>query len=151
MRTPTMMIRSSRPLLSTSARGLLKTPASIAPFATSQTQRPTSYAASRARLPTTLSSAQLAPLIQRAQFAAKLGPDVKLEKELARKKLESNPEQVTSQSSVRSTYEGSQVTPGNESTIDGVKQDIVRSSRTATQSRMSNWLTDTLYRIRIGW
>ncbi|KUI68026.1 hypothetical protein VM1G_03083 [Cytospora mali] len=121
------MLRSTRPLLSASARGLPKTPASIAPFATSHTRKSASTIATttwRATVPAPSSSKQLVPLIQRAQFAAKNKPDTDFEKEVAQKKLESHPEKVTSESSVRPSYEGPELRPDDPNTSEGVKKDV---------------------------
>jgi hypothetical protein len=65
------------------------------------------------------------PLVQRAHYANENVRDKKLEKELAQKKLESHPEQVTKDSSTRASYEGPQTRPSDPNTTEGVKQDLV--------------------------
>ena len=65
------------------------------------------------------------PLVQRANYANENVRDKKLEEELAQKKLESHPEQVTEDSSTRASYEGPQTRPSDPNTTDGVKQDLV--------------------------
>lgn len=67
-------------------------------------------------------------MIQRAQFAAKNEPDTEFEKEVAQRKLESHPEQVTTQSSVRPSYEGPELKSDTPKTTEGVKKDLVRTS-----------------------
>lgn len=120
------MLRSSRPLLAASAyvRGLARSAAPIGPSATSHTQRSASSAAWRARAPTTVSAKQLVPYIQQARYASKTERDVAFEKEVAKKKLESDPEHVTSESSVRH-FEGPGERVVQGSTTDGLKQDLV--------------------------
>lgn len=66
-------------------------------------------------------------MIQRAQFADKNKPDIEFEKEVAQRKLESNPEGVTIESSVRPSYEGPTLKPEDPNTTEGVKKDVVRT------------------------
>ncbi|KAH8766085.1 hypothetical protein F5883DRAFT_97176 [Diaporthe sp. PMI_573] len=120
------MLRGTRPLLKVPARGLLRATASIAPFATSQTRNHTSGTPRRAQLPAVRPPGQLVPLVQRANYANENVRDKKLEKELAQKKLESHPEQVTEDSSTRASYEGPQTRPSDPNTTEGVKQDLTR-------------------------
>ena len=70
---------------------------------------------------------QLLPLVQRAYYANDNVRDTKFEKELAKKKLESHPEQVTEESSVRPSYEGPETKPSDPPTTAGVKKDLVSS------------------------
>lgn len=121
------MLRSTRPLLKLPARGLPRASASIAPFATSQTGKHNSSTTRRAQLPAARPSGQLVPLVQRAHYANDNVRDKKFEKELAQKKLESHPEQVTEESSVRPSYEGPQTKPSDPPTTAGVKKDLVRA------------------------
>lgn len=68
------------------------------------------------------------PLVQRAYYANENTRDKKFEKEVAQKKLESHPEQVTEESSVRAFYEGPETKPTDPTTTAGVKKDLVCSS-----------------------
>ncbi|POS73602.1 hypothetical protein DHEL01_v208007 [Diaporthe helianthi] len=120
------MLRTTRPLLKVPARGLPRATASIAPFATSQTRNHASGTPRRAQLPALRSPAKLLPLVQRAHYANKNVRDTKLEKELAKKKLESHPELVTEDSSTRASYEGPETRPTNPTTTEGVKKDLNR-------------------------
>ena len=53
--------------------------------------------------------------------------DEALEKELAKKKLEARPEEVSTESSVRHVFEPSQTTAkGTEDVLQGAKNDLVR-------------------------
>ncbi|KAG6354500.1 hypothetical protein INS49_004517 [Diaporthe citri] len=98
--------------------------ASIAPFTTSQTGKHTSSTARRAQLPAARPSGQLVPLVQRAHYANDNVRDKKFEKEVAQQKLESHPEQVTEESSVRPSYEGPETKPSDPPTTAGVKKDL---------------------------
>ncbi|KAG8164482.1 hypothetical protein KVR01_006400 [Diaporthe batatas] len=120
------MLRSTRPLLGVPARGLPRATASIAPFSTSQTRKHTSGTPRRAQPPAARRPGQLGPLVQRAGYANDNTRDTKLEKEVARKKLESHPEQVTEDSSTRASYEGPQTRPSDPNTTEGVKKDLNR-------------------------
>lgn len=121
------MLRSTRPLLKLPTRGLPRVSASIAPFATSQTRNHTSTTRRRAQLPAARASGQLVPLVQRAYYANDNVRDKKFEKEVAQKKLESHPEQVTVESSVRASYEGPETKPSDPPTTAAVKKDLVRA------------------------
>lgn len=68
------------------------------------------------------------PLVQRAYYANDNVRDKKFEKEVAQKKLESHPEEVTQESSVRASYEGPQTRPSDPNTTAGVKKDLVCDS-----------------------
>lgn len=124
------MLRSARPLLNASARGLPKNTASIAPLGVSQTRRSTSHTTWRARVPTTASasSKQLVPFTQRALYATKNERDAAFEKEIANKELEKDPEHVTSQSSVRQFEPPVRPASGTDSK-EGLKDDLVRPLR----------------------
>lgn len=121
------MLRSTRPLLKLPARGLPRASASIAPFTTSQTGKHTSSTPRRAQLSAERPSGQLVPLVQRAYYANDNKQDKKFEKEVAKKKLESHPEQVTEESSVRPSYEGPEIKPSDPPTTAAVKKDLVRA------------------------
>lgn len=121
------MLRSTRPLLKLPSWGLPRAPASIAPFATSQTRNHTSHTPRRAQLPAARPSGQLVPLVQRAYYAKDNVRDKKFEKEVAQQKLESHPEQVTVESSVRTSYEGPNIKPSDPTTTASVKKDLVRA------------------------
>lgn len=120
------MLRSTRPLLKAPARVLPRASGSIAPYATSQTRKPTSGAPWRAQLPAAAPSRRLVPFVQRANFADKNVRDTNLEKKIGQQKLESHPEEVTVESSVRPSYEGPETRPSDPNTTDGVKKDLVR-------------------------
>ncbi|KKY33173.1 putative mitochondrial inner membrane protein 1 [Diaporthe ampelina] len=64
------------------------------------------------------------PLVQRAYYANENTRDKKFEKEVAQKKLESHPEQVTEESSVRAFYEGPETKATDPTTTAGVKKDL---------------------------
>lgn len=119
------MLRSTRPLLSASARGLPRSAAPIAPLGVSQTRRSASSTPWRARTPTTTPARQqLTPFfIQRASYAVKNERDVAFEKEVAKSKLESDPEHVTSESSVRQFEPPTKPASGTDS--GGLKEDLV--------------------------
>lgn len=121
------MLRSTRPLLKLPARGLPRASAPIAPFATSQARQHTSGAPRRAQLPAARPSGQLLPLVQRAHYANDNVRDKKFEKELAGKKLESHPEQVTEESTVRPSYEGPETKPSDPPASAQLKKDVVRA------------------------
>jgi hypothetical protein len=88
-------------------------------------------------------------LIHRAQFAAKNKPDIEFEKEVAQRKLESNPEEVTSESSVRPSYEGPQLRPEDPNTSEGVKKDVVRTGSKGIVASMRQ-LADMGFHFRTG-
>lgn len=67
------------------------------------------------------------PLVQRAYYANDNVRDKKFEKEVAQKKLESHPEQVTQESSTRASYEGPEIKPSDPTTTASVKEDLVRA------------------------
>lgn len=121
------MLRSTRPLLKLPSRGIPRASTSIAPFATSQTRNHTSNTPRRTQLPAARPSGQLVPLVQRAYYANDNVRDKKFEKETAQKKLESHPEQVTEESSVRASYEGPEIKPSDPTTTASVKEDLVRA------------------------
>lgn len=117
------MLRSTRPLLGASARGLLKPRVPIAPLGVSQTRRSASSTTWRAGLPTVAPSKQLTPWTQRASYATKNERDADFEKEIAKKKLESDPEHVTHESSVRQFEPPTRPASGTDSA--GLKGDLV--------------------------
>jgi hypothetical protein len=123
------MLRSARPLLKVPARGLPRATPSIVPFSTFQTPKHASATPCRAQLPAPRPSGQLVPLVQRAFYANDNVRDKKLEKEVAQKKLESNPEQVTEESSTRASYEGPERKPTDPNTTEGIKKDLVGARR----------------------
>lgn len=75
-------------------------------------------------MPTAASSRQLVPFTQTARFAAKKNqPDVQFEKEVAQQKLKRDPENVTSESSVRHLEPPTRPASGTSS--DGLTGDLV--------------------------
>lgn len=119
-----IMLRSTRPLLTGPVRGFSRPMVSIAPLKIAPAQRSSSSTPWRAQRPNTVSSKHLVPYIQQAKYASKTGRDEALEKELAKKKLESDPEHVTAESSVRH-LEGPGTRPAEGSTTEGLKGDVV--------------------------
>ncbi|CAN8104087.1 unnamed protein product [Discula destructiva] len=119
------MLRSTRSILIASARQATGASSPLAPLATSHTQRFASSATWRAQAPSTVYSRQLVPYAQRARYASKVGRDVAFEKEVAKQKLEADPEHVDSESSVRH-LEGPGSRPVEGSTTDSLKGDLGR-------------------------
>lgn len=120
------MLRTTRPLLSASARGLPRSGAPIALASISLTRRSASSTPWRTRAPATVAAPRLLTtpfFVQRANYAVKNERDKAFEKKVSQEKLESDPEHVTSQSSVRQFEPPTRPASGTDSA--GLKEDLV--------------------------
>lgn len=121
-------------MLSASTRGLPKRAPLVAPFSTLPTRTSPPSSTRPSQVPTVKTSSQLVPFTQRSQYAS--GPihpkiDKKSEEEIAKKKLESRPGEVTSDSSTIHFLESSPTSPEvtkerEEEVSKGVVRDLVR-------------------------
>ncbi|RYP92092.1 hypothetical protein DL770_001753 [Monosporascus sp. CRB-9-2] len=123
------MLRSSRPLLASSSRAIVKQKASISslrrlPFQTADAVKPGNTTALRAL------TSQFIPLIPKTRYATKPPPRLQSERnpeeerKAGERKLESNPGAVSSQSSVRHFYEPDQRPREEEDVSKDLKHDL---------------------------
>lgn len=98
--------------------------------------------------PSTVTPPKVVPLLLRKQFSSKLPPapsqrDVKLEKELAKQKLEPHPEQVTTKSTIPGYVEGNSASSGDSGASKGSElvSDLVSRSPTSTSNSDLSQLT----------
>lgn len=128
------MLRTTRPLLSSSARAVVPRGRPVCPPRAFTTFTSTEGRMQRVNGPRR--PATLWPLVWRTTFATKppqqpTGVDKELEKEIAKKKIEARPEEVSTQSSVRHAFEGSPGSQLNEQDITtSVAADLVRCATT---------------------
>ncbi|RYP19641.1 hypothetical protein DL765_003234 [Monosporascus sp. GIB2] len=126
------MLRSSRPLLASSSRAIVKQRASISslrrlPFQTVDTVKHVKHGTTTASRALT---SQLIPLIQKTRYATNPPPRLQSERnpeeerKAGERKLESNPAAVSSQSSVRHFYEPDQRPRDEENVSKDLQHDL---------------------------